>query len=119
MEMNCTELQNSFHAPSELEPERLGAKLEASRTLFFVSQARTETAPFLKYLACHYSTSNRTHKPKKVVPVHIPLIGYNGVSPDKMFYAQLDIYGGMTDESLNSWFLQQGGFLFLFDGLDQ
>lgn len=119
METNCTELQDAFHPSSGLEPEKLGARLEASRTLLFVSEDSTETALLLKYLVCYYARANRTPNPKGVVPVHIPLIGYNGVSPEKMFYAQLDIHGGMTDESLNSWFLQQGGFLFLFDGLDQ
>ena len=36
-----------------------------------------------------------------------------------MFNAQLKSYGLLTDPDLNLWFLQQGGFLFFLDGLNE
>ena len=71
---------------------------------------------FLKYLAYSCASSLTDRSP---VPVFIDLSLYKGIKPKEAILAGLEKYGELTDRELVEAFLDQGGFLFLFDGVNE
>jgi hypothetical protein len=118
---NFSEWQQRFIVPAtEFLPENFGKNLEKRRTLFLLGQSGIGKTSYFRYLIISYATQQKIKlPPKNVVPIFLPLSRYQEEEPENIFYAQLANYGRLTDKQLNNWFLQQGGFLILIDGLNE
>lgn len=115
-----TEWQKRFVIPSEeFLPNQFGRFLKTNRIVMLLGEAGIGKTSFLRFLMSCYVNSNNALQPEGVVPIFIPLSRYQNESVDNMIYAQLANYGALTDKDLVSWFLQQGGFLILMDGLNE
>ena len=117
-------------------PSSFGARLSTERVLQITGQSGIGKTSYLRFLvACytrHLAIHDRTLRkrygepgdsapiaPAQGVPVFIPLARYQGQGAPEMVAAQLASYGGLTDKQLVAWYIQQGGFIFLFDGLNE
>ncbi|MDJ0835048.1 MAG: hypothetical protein QNK37_00945 [Acidobacteriota bacterium] len=99
-------------------PNRFGADLDRSRALFLQGQSGIGKTSFLQFLSYRYA-AGVIDRPKRGVPVFVPLKIYQQSKPEEMVLEQLEKYGLLTDTSLNNWLLKQGGFLIFFDGLNE
>jgi ligand-binding sensor domain-containing protein len=57
--------------------------------------------------------------PPNNIPVFVPIVRYRGQKTEDMIAAQLSSYGRLTDKQLALWYVQQGGFVILLDGLNE
>ena len=75
---------------------------------------------FLTYLA-HQCASRGSRDPllRRLVPIFIDLSVAGGLDPEVMVRTELRKYGDLTDKKLTEALLDEGGFLFLFDGLNE
>jgi hypothetical protein len=109
-----------FVVPSdEFSPDSFGKLLAEHRALFLTGQSGIGKTSYLTFLTAHYAANRYGTLPKGLIPVLIPLAIYQGESPENMFHAQLASLGQFTDKDITSYFLQQGGFLILLDGLNE
>jgi ligand-binding sensor domain-containing protein len=137
-----TEILKRYEIPDkEFGIERFATRLASERVLFLTGQSGLGKTSYLKYLAGTYAFNLRLsndrakrasgndvaepsprQKPnflEGVIPVFVPLVRYRGQKIDDMIATQLSSYGRLTDKQLCSWYVDQGGFLFLFDGLNE
>jgi hypothetical protein len=111
--------QTRFVIPTEgFFPNTFGTVLTEKRKLLLQGVAGIGKTSYLKYLTGYYVRQKKT-PPLGIVPVLFPLVRYQGELPENIFTAQLARYGQLTDEKLNNWFLQSGGFLIFIDGLNE
>jgi hypothetical protein len=118
---------------------KFGERLSKERVLQVTGQSGIGKTSFLKYLTAAYANGSslptvsnnasqnlpsatdtvaESHS-KYFVPVFVPLVRYQGQKADEMVAAQLASYGSLTDRQIVAWYIQQGEFLFLFDGLNE
>ncbi len=118
---NFTRLQQTYVVPTaDFLPERFGERLKNQSPFLLLGRSGIGKTAFFHYLTSYYaSRPRRAIEPRGAVPVFVQLSLYEGVDPEDMFDAQLKSYGLLTDPDLNHWFLQQGGFLFFLDGLNE
>ena len=137
-----TEMLKRYEMPDrEFCMDNFGTRLASERVLLITGQSGLGKTSYLKYLVGSYagglyhfpgqpqsafgtSIVKRVAKPRSVpsdgvIPVFIPLVRYRGQKIDDMIAAQLASYGRLSDRQLCSWYIDQGGFLFLFDGLNE
>jgi hypothetical protein len=118
-EKELSDWQKEFVIPSEdLFPEAYGTVLMKERELLLLGESGVGKTSYLRYLTGYYARERKT-PPVGIVPVLFPLVRYQGELPEDIFTAQLSRYGQLTDEKLNNWFLQSGGFLIFIDGLNE
>jgi len=117
---DLTRLQQSYVVPTEdFLPEEFGGRLNDHTPVLLLGSSGIGKTSFFRYLTSCYAKRNRKLRPHNIVPVFVSLARYQGVEPAEMLHAQLERYGRLTDKKLTDWFLQQGGFLFLLDGLNE
>jgi hypothetical protein len=118
---NFKRLQQSYVVPTEdFLPEKFGVRLNDHHPVLLLGSSGIGKTSFFRYLtSCYASKRDRRLCPRDTVPVFVPVARYQGVQPAQMLHAQLASYGRLTDQDLANWFLQQGGFLFFFDGLNE
>lgn len=94
--------------------------LAQSRVVGLYGQSGIGKSAFLTYLA-YQSASRRSPHPllRRLMPVFIDLSIAAGQEPKVMVRSQLQKYGDLTDEKLIDVLLDDGEFLFLFDGLNE
>lgn len=106
-------------APS-WQPDKFGTRLEHARQFFLRGQSGIGKTSYCLYLTgCYADKKSQALVPRRSIPIYIPLARYRGEEPQKMVCAQMKNYGQFTDEELASWFIQQGGFVVFFDGLNE
>jgi hypothetical protein len=98
----------------EFEAEQFLGGLARQRVIMLIGEAGLGKTSFLRYLqregAC---------RPRHGVPVLVLLRFERQQGVDQMLAHQLELYGGITDASLALWFIKQGGFTVLVDGLNE
>jgi ligand-binding sensor domain-containing protein len=96
------------------------ATLAQFRVVGLHGQSGIGKSAFLTYLA-YQSASRRSPHPllRRLIPVFIDLSIAAGQEPKVMVRSQLQKYGDLTDEKLIDVLLDDGEFLFLFDGLNE
>jgi hypothetical protein len=110
-----------FIYPSkEFHPQAFGKKLETAKRVLLLGQSGIGKTSYFKHLAHHFANRKESTSPEKVVPIFVSLSSYqNGVTLESLIHDQLQNFGRMSDKELNEWFLRQGGFLILFDGVNE
>lgn len=115
-----TQWKDRFVYPDkEFFPEDFGKKLESERRLLFTGQSGIGKTSYFKHLTAAYVSQDKPSSPAKVFPVYIPLTNYGGNSLEDLVYNQLFSYGKITDKELAPMFLEQGGLLIFFDGVNE
>jgi hypothetical protein len=126
---------------NKFSPSQFGERLKEERVLQLIGQSGIGKTSYLKFLTASYAlrvfSERGTRRPaetnligptegahvclspREVIPVFVPLVRYLGKKTDDMVAAQLSSYGRLTDAQIVAWYMQQGGFLFLFDGLNE
>lgn len=105
----------------EFHPKHFGVAIRNSRRLLLLGQSGLGKTSYFKhltsYFACEDLAGNLFHK---VIPVFVRLSNCTRENPpEKLILDQLTSYGLLTDTDLNNWFLKQGDFLILFDGVNE
>ena len=124
------EIIKKYQIPAEkFDPSHFGDRLSSERALQLTGQSGIGKTSFLTFLTAAYAAQGRRGKgipvhprpilPFPVIPVFIPLGRYQGQKVEDMVAAQLDSYGRLTDKQMASWYVKQGGFVCLFDGLNE
>jgi hypothetical protein len=119
----------------KFHPDQLSQRLSDERVLQLTGRSGIGKTSYLTFLAAFYAEQMyvRSHASagnaiggvakqaslKRVIPVFIPLVRYRGQKVEDMFAAQLASYGRVTDKALAVWYMQQGSFLLLLDGLNE
>lgn len=118
---SLAQLRSTYVVPSDdFLPDKFGARLHGHNPILLSGSSGIGKTSFLRYLQSCYTDRDMQQVPvRDVVPVFIPLVRYQGVPPKELLHAQLANYGRLTDDALAGWFLEQGGFLFLLDGLNE
>jgi hypothetical protein len=95
-------------------------KLKMHRSLLLIGESGIGKTSFLQFLTA-YLTSQPSLSPKtrNIIPVFVPLARYRNHTPVAMIQAQLENFGRLTDEVLTSWMVKHGGFLIMFDGMNE
>jgi hypothetical protein len=96
------------------------ATLSKHKVIGLHGQSGIGKSAFLIYLA-HQCASREAKHPllRRLVPIFLDLSVAGGLNPKEMVRNALRKYGDLTDENLTEVLLDQGGFLFLFDGLNE
>ncbi len=115
------EMAEQFVLPSEdYSAECFGKRLDECQQLLLHGPSGIGKTAYLRFLACTYASSNGDSiLPRGVLPVFIPLDRYQGQEPATAFAAELGTLGDLADSELSKWYLQQGGFVILLDGLNE
>jgi hypothetical protein len=128
-----------YEVPDQtFEPKEFGRRLSEERVIQITGRSGIGKTSYLRFLTASYGTvsfarlnlrvssvnsgarPDSTHaQPGGVVPVFVPLVRYRGQKTEDMVAAQLSSYGRLSDKQLAIWYTQQGGFLFLLDGLNE
>ena len=112
--------QRRFVVPTEdFAPGVFADFLNRRRTLFLAGQSGIGKTSYFRFLMGYMVLRRRWFVSKTMVPVFLALSRYEGAQPEDMFNAELSNFGQLTDTHLNSWLLQQGGFLIFIDGLNE
>jgi len=116
-----TEWQARFVVPSDkFLPSHFLALIGRHRKVFLLGQSGIGKTSYFKYLVTTQLANPAQDNPLgKIVPIFLPLGRYRGCQPLEMIHTQLASYGQLTDEEITSTFLQRGGFLIFFDGLNE
>jgi hypothetical protein len=100
--------------------EEFGKRLAERRTLLLYGPSGVGKTAFLLRLAGSYAAKGgRTLPPRRAIPVLLTLRLNEGKEPIATFADELARLGDLTDRALSDWFLAQGGFLILIDGLNE
>lgn len=109
-----------FVSPNEdFLPDNFGKKLNSEKRLLLTGQSGIGKTSFFKYLTACYVSESKPPLPPKVFPVYISLTNYGGNSLEDLIYNQLFAYGKITDKQLAPMFLEHGGLLIFFDGVNE
>ncbi len=126
-----------YEIPSEeFTPSAIAKHLCEGRGLMVTGQSGIGKTSFLKFLTAAYAAAISDHKEVKAdlierygalerfastpgIPVFVRLLRYRGQKVEDMIGAQFASYGRLSDKQLISWYVDQGGFVFLFDGLNE
>lgn len=110
-----------YVVPSEeFFPDSFAKKIQWRRKLLLIGQSGIGKTAYLKFLTSSYITDHRYRSYlSNMIPLFLPIARYQGETLEMMIHAQLANYGRLTDKELTAWFIQQGGFLILIDGLNE
>lgn len=117
---NLTEWQNRYVVPSDIfVPAQSFEALVQHRKLILLGQSGIGKTSYFKYLisTCLLDANIGT-KLRRLVPIFLPLNRYRNTEPAEMIHTQLASYGQLTDSKVTLNFLDTGGFLIFFDGLN-
>jgi hypothetical protein len=94
--------------------------LSENKVIGLYGQSGIGKSAFLTYLAQQCASRKAGHSLlKRLVPVFVDLSVAGGPDPEVMVRAELRKWGDLTDKNLTDVLLDQGEFLFLFDGLNE
>ena len=130
------ETARTYQVPDEkFEPPQFRKRLADERVLLITGRSGIGKTSYLRLLTATSTTQGRTPSDStgshpgnghsdlasssENIPVFIPLGRYQGQRVEDMVGAQLDSYGGLKDKQIVSWYVNQGGFLYLIDGLNE
>ena len=105
-----------FVLPSDdMSLDRTLRLLEAQRRVVLIGPSGIGKTAYLRFVAASVSATGTW------TPVLVPLARHHGREIEDVIFEQLCVYGRMddTDRQLLSWFIDEGGFLFLLDGLNE
>lgn len=116
-----SEWQARFVVPSDkFLPSGFLRLVGRHRKVFLLGESGIGKTSYFKYLVTKQLANPAKDNPlRKIIPIFLPLGRYKGCQPLEMVHTQLASYGQLTDEEITSSFLQRGGFLILFDGLNE
>ena len=115
-------LASKYVVPEEhLEPVKFSESLVKERVIALHGQSGIGKTAFLTALAyqCASSSSAVQRFSHRITPVFLDLSIASNQTPIDLVQAQLRKHGDLTDEKLAEALLDYGGFLFLFDGLNE
>jgi ligand-binding sensor domain-containing protein len=118
---NFSKWEKDFVYPSaSFHGETFGDKIRKERKIFLAGKSGVGKTVFFQYLTHYFANSSNSKKIlEKSIPVFLPLESFTQPDLETMIQDQLINYGRFSDKSLISWFLLQGGFLILIDGLNE
>jgi hypothetical protein len=108
-----------FVMPSpQLEPKQIVAALQTHHRLLIKGQSGIGKTAYLRHLAWQAAQGRF---PEHAIPIFVPVARYRGRPIMDTIAAQLAAYGHISDRNseLLSWFIEEGPYLILFDGLNE
>ena len=114
-------LGSKYIVPEErFSPAKFAETLYLSLVIGIHGQSGIGKSAFLTYLAYECSAV-RKGQPflRRLTPVFIDLSSVGDQKPEEMVQAQLRKFGDLSDEKIAEALIDYGGFLFLFDGLNE
>jgi hypothetical protein len=115
-------LANSYVVPQEgFAPVQIASTLARDRVIALYGQSGIGKSASIRFLAYQCVSPKAAHATilRHVVPILVDLNIAGEAKPEEMIRSELRKYGDLTDGTLVDVLLDQGGFLFLFDGLNE
>jgi hypothetical protein len=102
------------------EPAKFGETLAKERVIALHGQSGIGKSAFLSSFAYRCASGSAEQRfPLRLTPVFLDLSIVGDQTPAAVVRAELHKHGDLTDEKLADALLDYGGFLFLFDGLNE
>jgi hypothetical protein len=99
---------------------KFAVTLSEHKVIGLHGQSGIGKSAFLTYLSHQCASREATHPLlRHLVPVFVDLSISSGLEPKVTVRNELRKHGDLTDDNLTEVLLDQGGFLFLFDGLNE
>jgi hypothetical protein len=101
-------------------PARFAETLSQSQVIGLHGQSGIGKSAFLVFLAYECASAATAQRLlRRLTPVFVDLSIAGDLKPEAMVRAELRKYGDLIDEEIADALLDYGGFLFLFDGLNE
>lgn len=111
---------DTYVLPSdEFRPEHFFKVLEEHRKIYLLGQSGIGKTAYCKFLIGSYTGASFGWRFNHALPIFLPLVRCRGSQPEAMLQNQLYRYGLLDGEEIINGFLERGGFLFFFDGLNE
>lgn len=105
---------------SDFLAENFGKKITSERKILVLGQSGIGKTSYFKHLVARYAQGDNGLLPGNIIPVFVSLSSFTAdTPPEQLISNQLRNFGKMSDDTLNEWFIKQGGFLIFFDGLNE
>jgi hypothetical protein len=105
---------------ADFDTQAFGRRLAQLRSVLVFGQSGVGKTAFLSRLAASYAAKRAGRLPLRgVTPVLLALRLHEGTDPIAIFADELARVGQVSDRALAEWFLVQGTFLIMIDGLNE